>query len=349
MATALENACNALVVGEWTAFSSTGMAAAVHHEGGSGNIFPYASTMAYDATRRKSYFFGTDHGQTTMWEAVYDEDTNSWSSVEISATLWSNHGYSQTAIDPASGTLYRNKGGNNETRERAFNAGTFTDLSPAATGLGSQVNNGTCWWTGPLDGAGPHGAWFLYFQSGGSICLYDPVADAWIAQGTDIPVAIGFNGYHGGCWYSEKHNCAIVGGGNDSNFGYPQVYRMDSDWSITQLPDAPGNWGNGPFAKVAVCPVTGNFLFLGWQQFWELDPRGSGTWTNYTSTRTPPAGIDDTGESGTDNTTKMVTFSAYGTTIWVWATTSSAEGIYLYKHATSATPPPQSQLGLVLR
>ena len=79
-----------------------------------------------------------------------------------------------------------------------------------------------------------------------------------------------------------------------------------------------------------VDPVSGNFLVYGNSgPMYELNPTGSGSWTQVTATSVPSDLTD------IDNDAHMVTpVSTYGVVMHVRTQPASAK-VYLYKHATT--------------
>src|SRR4029077_19076704 len=119
---------------------------------------------------------------------------------------------------------------------------------------------------------------------------YDPSNDSWIWNSGDLTAALGMNtdGYHVVAAYSPVHNVMVFGGGCCP--GNPRkLWRLNADRSFTAMPQVPIAEGVGiQQANFTVDPVTGNFLVMGGsgKQFWQLNPTGSGTWTQLP---TPPA------------------------------------------------------------
>lgn len=291
---------------------------------------------------RKMHFMGNYHNGAIVYinYFVYDEDSNSWSDIP-QTTVPNNHGYAQTAVDPKTGIVYRSRGGSNVTYKLPV-GGSWETMSPAWNNTVTiQVNFGSDWWTGQFDGAGANGGWVTYNSGGGGqILFYDPLANNWVVNGSDISGIHAFSTYHSDLRYSPQYNVAIFGGGNDT----PQkVWRLNADHSYTALTDSPVNWGTA-FSNVTADPTTGKFLFVGYGQFWELNPSGLGTWTQLA---TPPAAIDNPQSTGGENELVSWPVPASGINAYVYTAGGGAANMYLYKHSISA--PIQPQLGLVLR
>jgi hypothetical protein len=94
------------------------------------------------------------------------------------------------------------------------------------------------------------------------------------------------NTYHSVMQYSAKKNVAVYGGGNDDP---RKLWRLNYDRSVTAMPYVPTGKTVGIQNGILVeDPVTGNFLLLSAGQLLELNPTGSGTWTQLGGSRTPP-------------------------------------------------------------
>ena len=79
-------------------------------------------------------------------------------------------------------------------------------------------------------------------------------------------------------------------------------------------------------------PATGNFLLLSAGELWELNPAGSGTWTQQTGARVPPSAVGIPGPS-TIQAMVCSSLSDYGVVAYITQPGSSGGNVYLYKHA----------------
>src|SRR6185436_10652997 len=131
--------------------------------------------------------------------------------------------------------------------------------------------------SGPLTGGDNNGT-YVVFNSGngvpinppGQVAFWNPVTGNW------LPDTVGFggtSGYNGLLEYSRTCNCGVFGGGPDPR----KVWRLNSDRTVTAMPDAPLDYGIQQ-ANLVPDPVTGNFLFLGHGSFYEFNPTGNGSW-----------------------------------------------------------------------
>src|SRR5262249_48424457 len=139
----------------------------------------------------------------------------------------------------------------------------------------------------------------------------------------------GFGGnstYHCFVSYSPLYNVAILGGGNDNA---NKVWRLNSDQSVTPLTDSPVGVGIQKY-NVVNDPVSGNFLLMGQHQLYELDPRGSGTYTQLTGSNTPPSAVGDPVAGAASVISASI--PNYGVVMYVTCNGSNCN-VYLYKHA----------------
>jgi hypothetical protein len=74
-------------------------------------------------------------------------------------------------------------------------------------------------------------------------------------------------------------------------------------------------------------PVTGNFLLLSAGQLWELNPSGTGTWTQKTS---PPNGVGVPGP-GNPQAVIATSVSDYGVVVFITQPTSTGGTFFVYK------------------
>jgi hypothetical protein len=192
-----------------------------------------------------------------------------------------------------------------------------------------EVAVGTAWWSGTITGGDTNGTLLIYNcgAPSGQVLLWNPTSNTWFA---DIQGFGGNSTYHCVAEYSPVHNVAIFGGGNDNP---RKVWRLNSNRTVTVLPDAPVDLGV-QHANLSVDPVTGHFLVMGYGQLWQLDPRGSGSWTQQNGSRTPPSAVGNPGSPDLDSVISAP-ISNYGVVAYVTCRTKSCN-MYLYKHSGSA-------------
>ena len=319
---------------------------------GSGSHLHYSNSMNYIPQSDRIQIVGADHGSyTTMFIIEYDLATNQF--VTISPGNSANgtgpgHGYDHASVNPYTGDAYQvmyGKGNASgykfQVTKRAFGASTFATTLPYT--MIDQVVNitlGSCWWSGTFTGGGGAGAqgclmvYNTYNATGsandGVMNGYDPLTNSWFYGRIGASPNFGASGglYHQIAEYSPTLNCMVYGGGNSSP---SKVYRMSSDGTVTQLTDVPAGKGLGiQRGNLVADPVTGKFLLLSSSQLWELDPRGSGTWTQQTGTRTPPTGV---GSPDVPDGIVSCALPRYGVVAYIKQSTASGGTFYLYKHA----------------
>jgi hypothetical protein len=98
------------------------------------------------------------------------------------------------------------------------------------------------------------------------------------------------------------------------------------------MPNTPGSTEVGiQHGNLVNDPVTGNFLLLSAGQLWVLNPSGSGSWTQQSGTRAPPAGVGIPGPSQLDSVISTA-IDTYGVVAYITFRGRSGN-FFLYKHA----------------
>src|SRR6185369_14425539 len=186
-----------------------------------------------------------------------------------------------------------------------------------------------------LQGSGSMGAYIVWESGLGDLLIYDPGTNAW----QDISLGFSSDGlYHSVCAYSPVYNCVVFGGGNATP---RKLWRLNSNRTITALSDPPLGVGIQG-GNLNVDPVTGKFLIWGGgsnaRLFYELVPTGTGTYTQLTGTRQPPAaglhGVSDpSGGGGGPDALISCALPEHGVVAYMSASGASYANMFLYKHA----------------
>jgi hypothetical protein len=288
-----------------------------------GNMIPYCNSATWNPFSKRVHILGEDHNWGTMREVVYDVASNSFSFVGDFAP-GIGHGYDHYEVNPFNGDLYY----------KAYHYGTGGQLwrKPYGGSWNSsfqtipafqQVALGCCWWSGTLTGGGTQGAFLIYNQQDGNVLGYNPVGNTWFTQ-----AAAPAGQYHGVMAYSPTKNVAVFGGGNGME---RRIWKMTSTRTVTELTSTPTGCQIGIYAGGLVCdPVTGDFLVLSGGYIWLLNPDGSGTWTQQTGSRIPPAAVND---PLANENMMILPFPEHGVIGVLSANGSSSTNLYLYKHA----------------
>jgi hypothetical protein len=318
--------------------------------GGGGSNTQYSNGMSYISQSDSVQYIGADHGgYISMHVIEYQLSANQFVfkaqgnySSDTTGT-GPGHGFDHNTVNPTTGDAYQVLyGGSNQklvVKKRPYGTNTYSVTLPT-TGMIDQAINittGSTWWSGAFDGAGAQGGLLVFNAANASgsvndgiLNFFDPLANSWIysVYGITPNYLDGSGTYHQVAEYSPVYNCAVFGGGNCSP---RRLYRLDSNRTVTRLTDVPaGKQVRMQGGNLTVDPVTGKFLLLSASELWELNPTGSGTWTQQTGTRVPPAQMPS--PDVTDGTISCP-MPNHGVVLYVHQSTVNNGRAYLYKHA----------------
>lgn len=317
--------------------------------GGSGSHLHYSNSMNYIPQSDRIQLVCADHGKySTMFIIEYDLASNQFITVSPGNSAngaGPGHGFDHAAVNPYTGDAYQvlyggGAGVKFTVRRRPFGSSTFTETLPYAMDQAINITFGSCWWSGSFSGgsgAGAQGCLMVYNTYNSSVSAndgvmngYNPLTNTWFFGVTGVSPFFGTSGglYHQVCEYSSVLNVMCYGGGNTSP---RKIYKMASNGAITQLADVPSGKALGiQGGNLVADPVTGKFLLFSASQLWELDPAGSGTWTQRPS---PPAALGSPGPGTTIDGIMSCALPPYGVVAYVKQSSASGGVFYIYKNA----------------
>ena len=331
-ASVLSSLAASMQPGTWAQLTTNNDVQALATESGmSGILTGYSFSGIWDPVGKRIHFMGADHhggqaGYGQKW-VYYDDATNSWvvygggtGNVEGLAQvmpLIPQHGFDHLTIDPVGRMLYLYAyGSKNIWKYPLSSSGPWTSISMPATGY-INITTGMEWFPGMGLTV------YITGEASGEEMVMN-AAGNW----TDLtgwgPTGGGYSGF---AEYSPNHHVVVFGGPSAGDA--KQIWRMDSNKTITKLTSAPFPLGQCR-GNVVADPVTGDYLVLGNGQFWALDPSGAGTWTIQTGSRVPPSGVGNpiSDPSGVISTA----ISSYGVILYTSCRIGNCTQ-YLYKHA----------------
>ena len=254
-------------VGTWAEFITDDIDNVIARPGTSGSMIPFAGAMPWDAVHRQIHIVGSDHVNADglpPYYNRYDADSNDWSIV--ARTPLGSHGYQHTAVD-SEGNVYLLSLPTSAIYK--WSGGNFVLFATLPANTSQEVAMAMVHWSG--SGFGEKGALIVYHGGFGALFVLDLGTGGW----TTISGAIPPTGYHNTAAYSAKKNVMVYGGGNNANGVFSnEIWRLNADRTRTRMPDAPLQVG----INQGMVPITdsrsGNFLFFGFGQLWELNPDG---------------------------------------------------------------------------
>jgi hypothetical protein len=337
--TALSQLVAGMAPGTWRQLTGVSNQNAVlgSQSGSSGSLIYFGNTVAWNSLSQSIEIIGADHlGGASNWKqhVRYLAATNAFSVIQGQGALPNiGHAYDHTAVNPFNGDLYHTNyagfSGSIPVYRKAMGAASFSLATNVAAS--DQVTHGACWWSGAFTGAGVQGC-LLIFDCGntaGQLRAYNPLNNSVFYSNNAAAPGSSSDSYHTVAEYSTVKNVAVYGGGSDSN--QTKLWRITSNRTITAMPSVPSGKSVGVHDGNFVSePVTGNFLLLSARQLWELDPNGSGTWTQQTGTRVPPSGV---GDPGAPDGVISCAIPDLGVVAYITQPGTSGGTFYIYKHA----------------
>ena len=337
--TALGNLANSMAPGTWAQLTAANQDAVLGVGNVSGTMIHFCNSMPWNPFSKVIEIIGMDHNWGMQRHVRYDVKTNQFILVAADDGLGTQvqHGYDHNTVNPFTGDLYHRfySGftGTISSFKKVLGGSSFVALPGVSAS--EQVAIGATWWSGSFVGGGSQGS-FMIFNSGnalgnandGQILAYNPLTNAWFfSKEAMAPFYGSGETYHSVMEYSSAKNVAVYGGGNVAP---NKLWRLDSDGSFIAMPDVPPGKAVGIQNGLLVNdPVSGNFLLLSAGELWELNPSGSGTWTQQTGLRVPPGAV---GVPGNLDAVIASSISDYGVVAFITQPGHTGATFFLYKH-----------------
>jgi hypothetical protein len=340
--TALGTLAGSMAPGTWAQLNGIPNQDAILGVGNvSGTMIHFSNSMPWNPFSKVIEIIGMDHNWGMQRHVRYDVKTNQFILVAADDGLGTQvqHGYDHNTVNPFTGDLYHRfySGftGTISSFKKVLGGSSFVALPGVSAS--DQVAIGATWWSGPFVGGGAQGS-FMIFNSGnalgnandGQILAYNPLSNTWFYnQQGKAPFYGSGSTYHSLIEYSSIKNVAVYGGGNVAP---NRLWRLNSDGSFLAMPNVPAGKGVGIQQGLLVNePVSGNFLLLSAGELWELNPSGSGTWTQQTGSRVPPGAVGVPGP-GTPEAVIASSISDYGVVAFITQPGHTGATFFLYKH-----------------
>ena len=337
--TALGNLARSMAPGTWAQLTAANQDAVLGVGNVSGTMIHFCNSMPWNPFSKVIEIIGMDHNWGMQRHVRYDVKTNQFILVAADDGLGTQvqHGYDHNTVNPFTGDLYHRfySGftGTISSFKKVLGGSSFVALPGVSAS--EQVAIGATWWSGSFVGGGSQGS-FMIFNSGnalgnandGQILAYNPLTNAWFfSKEAMAPFYGSGETYHSVMEYSSAKNVAVYGGGNVAP---NKLWRLDSDGSFIAMPDVPPGKAVGIQNGLLVNdPVSGNFLLLSAGELWELNPSGSGTWTQQTGLRVPPGAV---GVPGNLDAVIASSISDYGVVAFITQPGHTGATFFLYKH-----------------
>jgi hypothetical protein len=339
---ALATLVNQMPAGTWAQLTVPNQNAALADTGNSQEMIPYYNSAPWNSLRKRVEIFGRDHGtgggvSTYAKLVYYVESTNSFQLIRNPVDEFQDsHGYDHNSINPYTGDFYHRMygGGNGNTPypvwRKLVDGTAFTQI-PNPPSYSTGVALGTAWCNAGFLGSGAQGCLVMFtpgeaYTNPGRILAFDPVSNSWIYnQDNRAPGINGVDNYHQVCEYSAVGDFVVYGGGNRST---TQLWKMDTTGNVTTLAASPVPIGSSPGQGTFTIAPNGKYYVVYDFATWELDPAGTGTWTQRASC--PVRGRNPQTAGGPDNVL-MVSIPDYNVIALISQPSSTGGAFLIYK------------------
>lgn len=331
-ATALRALADSLRPGEWARLETQGYANGdIFLTADNGSILEYSNEAQWDPIGRRIIIAGTGRGSNAAYGVrnqnwvQYSETTNTWTTLPTLPFYLGFHSYDHAAVDTTTGDYYLRVVNSAAPQRYSASSGSWSAMPAIPLSYVGCCN--ALEFFPELSG--------LVFVAGASngateIFRYVGSANRWerLPTGTNVPMG----NYHEITEYNPVQKFLYFGGGEVYQVGNRrELYRLDSNGTVTRLADAPLSYGVQT-AMTLVDPLSGNFLLFPASRptsFYEYDVAA-----NNWACRAIGSTFNTLDQYG-DQATVATAIPEYGVLVF-FKRGSNNPGVYLYKHARNS-------------
>lgn len=331
-----------LGAGQWANLTTIGMDAAFATTGDELVTNPYASVVRWDSSRKRLYFFGSDHDTaagTGPHHVVYDDATNTWSNygiptwaiVQPGPVYADAHGYCLTATSANSRKMYRSPySQHDKIRTWDMDANDTGDSHWDVFTAGTPAFSGG---TNALEYFPERNSLIHLRADTSTVDEYSITGSSWA---TNLFSNIGLNTTWTFLQYSPVDKLVLMG-----SWPTGLLVKISQTLTFTIQGTIPYSFydGSGSGGLWTVCPVSGTFFLIrdlaAGRTMYEYNVNTD----SYTLSTHQPIFNPI---SGSYSNVQACPIPEYGVILFVWTGGGSGggpvTGASVYKHAASSTP-----------